>query len=525
MGLVFGDFELDPVMFELRLGGRRVPMEPQAFDVLAYLVLHRDRLVSKEELMDQIWGGRFVTESAVTSRIKQCRRAVGDDGRSQAIITTRVGRGYQFVAPVAEAIVPSRTGVAVGGGGDPSTVEARTHQVTAHVVDDGGTPARRWAEPRSWGLAADALKGRDDELALLHDLLRDAQGGHGRLVVVSGEPGIGKSALVERFVADAGAGTAVLTGRAVPSGGPYRPLAGALTDIWESGPSLDVDALRPFRHVLSRVMPGGTPGAADPMSHGGVDPVVLLGEGLLQLLALTAPLSVLVVEDAQHADPDTLAALEYLATAVSDRPVLIVVVRRDWPRPESMDRLDVSSSVYRLRLARLGDEAVGAIVDAVRPLPPEVRSLVVQRSEGLPVVAAELAVAMSAQHVDDGWFVPESISALIDARMVALTEAEQRLLAAAAVLGESPEWDLVPAVAEVDGVAAVAGLRRAVTLHLLVSQGGTLRWRHGLVQKAVWGRLLPLERRALGRAAASLMLSQEQWRGRREGGRAAVPGR
>ena len=60
------------------------------------------------------------------------------------------------------------------------------------------------------------------------------------------------------------------------------------------------------------------------------------------------------------------------------------------------------------------------------------------------MVAAELAVAMSAQHVGDGWFVPEGISALIDARMVALTEVEQRLLGAAAVLGESPDWEPSP---------------------------------------------------------------------------------
>jgi DNA-binding CsgD family transcriptional regulator len=236
--------------------------------------------------------------------------------------------------------------------------------------------------------------------------------------------------------------------------------------------------------------------------------VVLLGEGLLQLLALTAPLSVLVVEDAHHADPDTLALLEYLAAAITRRPALVVVVRRDWPRPDPLERLGTGPNVRQVRLARLNDGAVGDLVDAARPLPPEVRSLVVARSEGLPVVAVELAVAMSAQQTTDGWFVPESISALIDARMVALTEAEQRLLSAAAVLGESPDWELVPAVAGVDGVAAVAGFRRAVALHLLVAEGGALRWRHGLVHRAVWARLFPVERQELGRAAATLVLDQ-----------------
>ena len=99
--LALGDgLELDTLLFELRRGDQRVPMEPQAFDVLVYLVSHRDRVVPKDELMDAIWGDRFVTETAVTSRIKQARRALGDDGQAQRLIRTVHGRGYRFVAPV-----------------------------------------------------------------------------------------------------------------------------------------------------------------------------------------------------------------------------------------------------------------------------------------------------------------------------------------------------------------------------------------------------------------------------------------
>jgi len=99
----FDDLELDTGLFELRRQGARVPLEPQAFDVLVYLVSHRDRVVPKEELMDAIWGGRFVTEAAVTSRIKQVRRAVGDDGQAQRVIQTVHGRGYRFVAPLRDS--------------------------------------------------------------------------------------------------------------------------------------------------------------------------------------------------------------------------------------------------------------------------------------------------------------------------------------------------------------------------------------------------------------------------------------
>ena len=106
--VVDDNFEIDLELYELRWSGASVPLEPQAFDVLAYLVRHRDRVVSKEELMDQVWGGRFVTEAAVTGRIKQVRRALGDDGHVQRTLRTVHGRGYHFVADVHEAAAVCR---------------------------------------------------------------------------------------------------------------------------------------------------------------------------------------------------------------------------------------------------------------------------------------------------------------------------------------------------------------------------------------------------------------------------------
>ncbi len=96
----FADCELDDQRFELRRLGEVAPIEPQVFDVLLLLVRNRDRVVPKEELLDEVWGDRFVSESALTSRIKALRRAVGDDGRAQSVVRTAHGRGYQFVAPV-----------------------------------------------------------------------------------------------------------------------------------------------------------------------------------------------------------------------------------------------------------------------------------------------------------------------------------------------------------------------------------------------------------------------------------------
>ena len=77
-----------------------VHLEPQAFDLLAHLIEHRDRVVTKNDLLDGVWGHRFVSEANLTTRVKEVRRAVGDDGARQHIIRTERGRGYRFVAAV-----------------------------------------------------------------------------------------------------------------------------------------------------------------------------------------------------------------------------------------------------------------------------------------------------------------------------------------------------------------------------------------------------------------------------------------
>jgi predicted ATPase/DNA-binding winged helix-turn-helix (wHTH) protein len=96
----FGEFLLDVGRFTLAGPAGPVHVEPQVFEVLHHLILNHDRVVSKEELLDAVWGDRFVSESALSSRIKAARRAVGDDGQAQRVIKTVHARGYQFVAEV-----------------------------------------------------------------------------------------------------------------------------------------------------------------------------------------------------------------------------------------------------------------------------------------------------------------------------------------------------------------------------------------------------------------------------------------
>jgi TolB-like protein len=96
----FGNHELDLARGELRAGGTPCPLEPQVFALLAFLVEHRDRLVSKDEIVEKVWDGRVVSDSAIASRVKSARQALGDDGRAQRFIRTLHRRGFRFVADV-----------------------------------------------------------------------------------------------------------------------------------------------------------------------------------------------------------------------------------------------------------------------------------------------------------------------------------------------------------------------------------------------------------------------------------------
>jgi pimeloyl-ACP methyl ester carboxylesterase/DNA-binding winged helix-turn-helix (wHTH) protein len=98
----FGDYELDTRVHELRRAGERLHVEPQVFDVLAHLFASRDRLVTKEELLDRVWGHRYVAPTTLNSRIKHARQAVGDDGTAQRVIRTVHGLGFRVVAHVIE---------------------------------------------------------------------------------------------------------------------------------------------------------------------------------------------------------------------------------------------------------------------------------------------------------------------------------------------------------------------------------------------------------------------------------------
>jgi DNA-binding winged helix-turn-helix (wHTH) protein len=154
MIFVFGDCELDLSRGELRRCGEPCHVEPQVFAMIAYLVEHRDRLVTSSELLDHVWQRRFVTPSTLNSRLKAARRAIGDDGHVQQVIRTVRGRGFRFVAPVSV-----RNGVAL----TPVSVAA---EATNDAAIDALERARKAFTQASWRTAYEILLALDAEREL-----------------------------------------------------------------------------------------------------------------------------------------------------------------------------------------------------------------------------------------------------------------------------------------------------------------------------------------------------------------------
>ncbi len=98
----FEDHELDVDRRELRRGAERIMLEPQVFDLLVYLVQNRDRVVTKDELIERVWDGRIVSDSTLTSRITAVRKAIGDSGDEQRLIRTVSRKGIRFVGVVSD---------------------------------------------------------------------------------------------------------------------------------------------------------------------------------------------------------------------------------------------------------------------------------------------------------------------------------------------------------------------------------------------------------------------------------------
>ncbi|GAA4803850.1 hypothetical protein GCM10023200_46450 [Actinomycetospora chlora] len=341
------------------------------------------------------------------------------------------------------------------------------------------------------------LVGRDAERALVRRRVAALGAGTGGALLVTGEAGIGKSRLLAE-VADAAA-TAdrpVLAGRAVPGGGAYRPVAEALSAPLRAGPVPDTDRLRPFRPALARVLPGAFPTPSDAGTPG-ADPAVVLGEGLLALLAALHGDrgAVLVLDDLHWADADTLDLLVYLAGAAAGAGLLLALAARDDEHAPGLAALGGHPDVTVVPLRRLDADAVARL--AGRPDETTLAALL-RRSEGLPFLVEEL--------VDGGTdTLPASWATLVAHRLAALPTAARTVLDAAAVAPGDPDRLLLASATGEGEETVLAGLRAGVAAGLLTAAGGRLTWRHALTRDAVVAALFPGDREDLaGRLAAAL---------------------
>ena len=126
----FAEFELDTGRFELRSNGVVRAVEPQVFALLSILIESRSRVVTKDELIEKVWNGRIVSDSAISSRVKSARQSIGDDGRAQTLIRTVHGIGFSFVGAVAAFPAVSF----VGAGSSATEEPVRTSQPSIAVI-------------------------------------------------------------------------------------------------------------------------------------------------------------------------------------------------------------------------------------------------------------------------------------------------------------------------------------------------------------------------------------------------------
>ena len=361
--------------------------------------------------------------------------------------------------------------------------------------------------------------GRDGEWQELRRALDRLADGQGSTAVVAGEAGVGKSRLL-REAAEEGVrrGVVVLTGRAVERDSPlpFRPLAEALfSHLRKSGPP-QIPGLAPFRPILGRLVPEWRLDRESP----GEESLVVVGEAVLRLLAaLGEPAGcMLVLEDLQWADAETIEVVEYIADNITGAPVLCVVSLRSEPPTSARTRvhgLAARRSASIVEVPRLGDpDVVAMAAECLRAsvVPDELAEVVVARADGLPFLVEELLAGMvqagELQQTADGWVLDRSPGLLVPTtfaetvrRRLGAAPGTRDLLVAAALLGRSFDWRLLADMSGEDEATVVDRLRRAVDAQLLSVEAGDpaprFRFRHALTRDAILAELLPPERETL----------------------------
>ena len=374
------------------------------------------------------------------------------------------------------------------------------------------------------------LVGRDAEVARLRTAIERTVAGRPATVLVAGEAGIGKTRLVNEVASyAAGLGVVALAGGCLDVGEgvlAYAPMVEALRPLARILGSAELErVLGGAREELARLVP--ELGLRDAAGRAGqLEPSRLfeLLLGMLHRMAERTPV-LLVVEDLHWADQSTRDLLAFLVRNLRAGVALVLTCRSDELRPGHplrpfLAELDRGGRAERLELGRLGGRELTELIAGIlgEPPAPGLDQEILARSEGNPFFAEELLAARR-----EGTRLPTALRDLLLARVDALAEPAQRVLAAAAVAGSRVDHELLAAVTGQDDAQLVPLLREAVARHLLaVHEGnGGYMFRHALVQEAVYGELLPAQRGPLHAAYARAL---DRRIGRRDAGASTSAG-
>lgn len=502
----FSGFTLDVEGACLLRDGERQPLSPKDFGVLHHLVAHRERVIPHAELLETVWRGTAVGSGVLKVRVRRLRRILGDDAHSPRFIASVHGEGYRFVAPVVSSPVGAEL-------------------------------------PQSAAPQRPPMIGRGAELAELQDLLARAATGRRQIVFVTGEPGIGKTTLIDEL-AEGMPGAWVGRGQCIEhygSGEPYLPVMEALARIART------DAHEQLAAVLRRVAPSWLlelPALLDSQEREALQRQGLgltrerrlreLAEALEALTTSRAagrdpPLLVLVLEDLHWTDPSTIELLTMLARR-ADRARLLVVgsyrsvdaTAPDHPLRAMLQELRAHSAIAEIALQPLPEEDVVHFLEARFPanaFSSEIAPLLHQRTGGNPLfltdVVRELLARQLVVRADAGWtfrgdvetirgVVPASLRHLLEKQRSELGPVEQRLLEAASAVGlEFSAAAVAAALAQDPADVEEHGLRLAERERLRVAGSeewpdGTRATRFGFLHalhREVWYERVPAGRR------------------------------
>jgi predicted ATPase/DNA-binding winged helix-turn-helix (wHTH) protein len=494
--MVFRPFCLDPDNACVWRGTQRLSLTPKAFLVLQYLVMHHGQLVTKDTLLEAVWPDAVVGDAVLKVCVREIRRTLGDTVKMPRFIATIYRQGYRFIRRVGTVDLPP------------------ARHAAHHPLQLGSS--RSPCHPQDASYNPILLVGREEAFTYLHGRLEQARQGQRQLIFVTGEAGIGKTTLVEAFVAQIATDPRVKFIRAqcieqYGTSEAYLPLLeafgrlcrapgghGLMTLLQRQAPSwllqmpwlLDARA----RDVLQRGL----------LSFTRERMLREIAE-VLEALTTEAPL-VLVLEDLHWSDYATLDLVSFLARRHGSSQLLIIgsyrpveVIVNDHPLKKVKQELEIQRRCDELPLELLAEHEVAAYLEARfqgSQLSASLAQLIYQRTDGNPLFVVNMVEYLLAQRLlglhNGHWTllteidtvemgIPESLKQMIEQQLERLTHDELHVLEAASVLGVEFSAAAVAAGLEQDLVQIEERCDALARQHSFLRAAGIAEWPDGTV--------------------------------------------